>query len=82
MSQALELMSNEQEIMIIGGSTLFEQALPLAQRIYLTRIDHEFAADVFFPKMNLAAWSLTKEYDLSKDEKNEYDLTFCQYERR
>ncbi len=82
LEQAIELVKDEPEIMIIGGSHVFEEALTKAQRIYLTLIHHVFDADVFFPDIDLAVWELTKEYDLPRDEKNEYDMTFRHYERR
>lgn len=39
------------ELMIIGGGQIYEQALPLADKIYLTKVDKEFKADTFFPKL-------------------------------
>lgn len=82
LKQALTLVEDAEETMIIGGSTVFEQALPLAHRIYLTLIHHQFSADVFFPQIDFSNWSLCEKSDLSKDARNEYDMTFCHYERR
>jgi dihydrofolate reductase len=39
----------EDEIFIIGGAQIFEETLPLADKLYLTIVDGEFDADVFFP---------------------------------
>ena len=44
------------EIFIIGGETLYRQALPLAQRLYLTEIDRDFDGDAFFPEILANAW--------------------------
>ena len=44
------------ELMLIGGGQLYAQALPLAQRLYLTRIDAEPAGDAFFPPFEEADW--------------------------
>ncbi|WP_177431973.1 type 3 dihydrofolate reductase [Pseudomonas sp. o96-267] len=44
------------ELMLIGGGQLYAQALPLAQRLYLTRIDAEPAGDAFFPPFEGADW--------------------------
>ena len=44
------------ELMLIGGGQLYAQALPLAQRLYLTRIDAEPAGDAFFPPFEGAHW--------------------------
>ena len=82
LEEAIELVKDEPEIMVIGGSHVFQEALTKAQRIYLTMIHHVFDADVFFPDIDLATWGLTKEYNLARDEKNEYDMTFRHYDRR
>ncbi|MBB3103472.1 dihydrofolate reductase [Azomonas macrocytogenes] len=44
------------EIMLIGGAQLFAEALPLAGRLYLTRVALAPEGDVFFPDWNQAAW--------------------------
>lgn len=46
---ALELVKDEPEIMVIGGQQIFTEALPLAERLYITKIDHEFEGDTYFP---------------------------------
>lgn len=50
--QAIHLAKEEknEEVFIIGGAQIYEQALPFADRIYLTKIDGEFACDTFFPE--------------------------------
>ena len=50
--QALALCAQDSEIMVIGGSSIYAQFFPLAQRIYVTLIHYSFAADVFFPKFD------------------------------
>jgi len=47
---------NSQEIMIIGGGTIYEQALPYANYIYLTAIDTAYEGDVFFPELPESEW--------------------------
>ncbi len=47
------------EIMVIGGATIYQQTLPLAQRLYLTRLDIEVEGDTFFPEWSLNEWHLT-----------------------
>ena len=81
LSQALEHVQAVPEVMIIGGATLFEQALPLAQRIYLTVIHHQFPADVFFPALDDNLWALMSDEWTNRDEKNLFDMTFYQYDR-
>lgn len=81
LQEALALVEDAPEIMIIGGAHLFEQTLPLAHRIYLTRIHHRFDADVFFPEIDPSIWRLAVQSHKNHDEKNPYDMSFYQYER-
>ncbi|NDH66929.1 MAG: dihydrofolate reductase [Gammaproteobacteria bacterium] len=81
LEQALELCAAAPEVMVIGGSSVYAQFLPLAQRIYLTSIHHSFAADVFFPEFDAKLWKVTILKEFASDEKNKYDLTFMCYEK-
>jgi dihydrofolate reductase len=44
------------EIFVIGGADLYAQALPLAERLYLTEIAAEFSGDAFFPEISPDKW--------------------------
>lgn len=79
--QALALVAQVPEVMIIGGARVYEQALALASRIYLTLIHHRFDADVFFPKLNETDWRCAEKLFRQRDGNNAYDITFYRYER-
>jgi len=81
LQDALVLAEDASEVMIIGGANLFAQALPFAQRIYLTVIHAKFDADVFFPELDKNTWHCKEAVERSCDEKNHYDLTFYRYEK-
>ena len=81
LQQAIALTAGLPEIMIIGGAKIFEQAHPLAQRIYLTVIHSRFDADTFFPELEMSVWNCCDKTYRHQDEKNPYDLTFYRYER-
>lgn len=70
------------EIMIIGGAQLFNEAISLAHRLYITRINHHFKADVFFPEIKPSLWLCNNEQYRPSDEKNQYDMSFLTYERK
>lgn len=82
LSEALILTSSSEESMVIGGARLFEEALFQATQLYLTKIHHVFEADVYFPEMNFSEWNCTQQTYLEQDEKNQYSMTFCIYERK
>lgn len=82
LDQALELTKNEPEVMVIGGGQLFAETINLATRLYITKIHHYFDADVFFPPIDQTIWECKQERWQSRDEKNQYDMTFTIYERK
>ncbi len=81
LEKALSLTAKEHEIMIIGGAHLFSTSLSIAQRMYITRIHHQFDADVFFPEINELEWHCQNTEFRQHDEKNKFDMTFINYER-
>ena len=56
LEQALEASAGDDEAFIIGGARLYQDGLKLAQKMYITEIDADFAGDVFFPEFDLAEW--------------------------
>lgn len=70
------------ELMIIGGATLYEAMLPMADRLYLTYVDTEVAAgDAYFPDIDNSEWTETHWENHAADEKNPYDYSFVTLER-
>ena len=70
------------EIFIIGGAEIFTAALPLADRIYLTLIHHNFEGDAFFPEFKTDEWKLVSNKEYQADEKNKYAHSFQMWERK
>lgn len=81
LEEAISQAMKDSEIMIIGGAEIFFETINKADRLYITRIHHEFIADVFFPPIDESKWSCRKEEFIQQDEKNKYDMTFYIYER-
>lgn len=52
-------LSGGNEIFIIGGGQIYAEAMPQADRIYLTRVDEEGEGDAFFPVIDLDQWRMT-----------------------
>ncbi len=71
----------EKELFVIGGGTIFTQLLPYAERLYITLIDETFEGDVYFPTFDTTEWKLVSKEKGIKDDKNQYDYYFCQYDR-
>ncbi|TCT25512.1 dihydrofolate reductase [Melghiribacillus thermohalophilus] len=72
----------DQEIFVIGGQRLFEQAIAFADRMYITEIDEQFEGDTYFPAFDPSEWQLISKTKGKKDDQNPYDYSFCVYERK
>jgi len=77
---ALALLNPQDENFIVGGEEIYRQALPLADRVYLTRIDHEFEGDRHFPDLG-PEWQLLEESDGIVDAKNLFAHSFLTFGR-
>lgn len=55
LEEALALFPQEEEVFVIGGAQIYAQAMPLADRFYLTRVMHDYAGDTCFP--DWAQWN-------------------------
>lgn len=65
-------IASPEEIFIIGGESIYRQALPAARKLYLTIVDKEpEQADTFFPVIDSSAWEVTE-----KEMRNENGLSF------
>ena len=79
---ALAACSSEEYIYIIGGASVYAEALPTAERLCLTHIEAEpEQADAFFPEIDDTAWRLVASESHKADEKNARPYTFADYER-
>lgn len=78
---AIDLVSGEEQVMIIGGGNIFQQAMPLAQKLYLTFIDLDVEGDTFFPAWDDQEWTVISEESHTADAKNPYDYRFVELER-
>ena len=72
----------EAEVFVIGGASVFREALPRADRLYLTRIHADVEGDVFFPEEALRGWRLLEEEHHPADDRHPFAFTFETYERR
>lgn len=78
---ALSLVSDSEEVMVIGGGAIYQHCLAAAQRLYITHIDADIAGDTYFPEYDLAVWKKVASTIRPNDEKNQYQLDFSVYEK-
>ncbi|MCA9742733.1 MAG: type 3 dihydrofolate reductase [Deferribacteres bacterium] len=80
--QALQAAANVDEVVVIGGATLYKSALAKADRLYLTFIEGEFNGDAYFPEFDISMWLEAERQDFQPDEKNLHAYSFVTYERK
>ena len=78
---ALELAGDDEEVFIIGGSQIYQLALPLVERLYVTRVQTSVSGDTYFPEITSEQWQLEQTESFSADEKNDHDYSFLIYSR-
>jgi len=76
LKEALALVSDEKEVFVIGGQQLYEQALPFAQRLYLTHIEVTLKGDTCFPDYSSYSWKQSRFDNFPADEKNVHPYSF------
>ena len=79
---ALAACAGAEEVMVMGGAALYEQFLPRAGRIYLTRVQAEVEGDTLFPPFDERAWNELERQDHQADAHNEYPYSFLLLERK
>ena len=80
--QALEILKDVPEVFVIGGGMIYEHFLPIADKLYLTRIDKRFEADTFFPIVNFDEWELTELQVIDDDPQIDCEYRFETWERK
>ena len=82
LEQALAMVAAEDEAVIIGGSSIYELALPQVDRLYLTYIENSFEGDAWFPEFSDDDWVEVDSKTHAADDKNKYDCRFVTLERK
>lgn len=70
------------EVMIIGGASLYARALPLAERMVLTHVDCEAEADTFFPRWDENEWQPVNRVTFKADANNPHGFQVVEYRRK
>lgn len=74
LEHAIVLAGDVPEVMIIGGATIYQQALVLADKMYLTLIDLQCEGDAFFPAWDTKDWQIVEEQTQLADADNPYSF--------
>ena len=78
---ALATKFSYKELLVIGGGEIYEMALPLAEKIWLTRVHTSIEGDVYFSKLN-AEWEMVSGNQNAADEKHKFSFDFECWKRK
>ncbi|MDR1172118.1 MAG: dihydrofolate reductase [Bacteroidales bacterium] len=79
--EACNHCSGAEECFVIGGAQVYRQMIPMARKLYITRIHHVFEADTRFPEINADEWQQQSADWNEPDEKHPYAYSFEVYTR-
>ena len=79
---ALALAAGVPQVFVIGGAELYATALPLADRLFLTEIDRDFAGEIHFPPWDRAQFREVSRDKHHSGEPNHFDYAFVTYQRQ
>ncbi len=79
--KAIEIDPAVEEIMFMGGVTIYEQVMPMLDRLYITEIDHAFEGDAWLPEIDMSNWEeLNRE--THKENTQNFTYHFVIFERK
>ena len=79
--EAMDYCPPDEECFIIGGGMVYRQFLPLADKLYITRVDKSFEADIFFPEIDPSIWEETGREE-GAGVGLDFTYSFITYERK
>jgi dihydrofolate reductase len=82
MQSAIDLCDDNRENFIIGGAKIYEQFLPVACKLYITKIYKAFDADTFFPKIDTDIFRIENQSQIFTDNKSGLQYSFFIYVRK
>ena len=83
LEEALDKCTEQEEVYIIGGASLYKEAINVVQVLHITEIEDTPAeADAFFPELENGIWQVVSKERHEKDEKHAYAYTFVDYVRK
>ena len=82
LEEAVAMFPAQEEVFIIGGAQIYALALDVADRIYITRVEHDYQGDTSFPEWRESEWQLVSREAYPCGEKYPYPFAFECYDRK
>lgn len=78
---AIDKCDEIDENFIIGGGSVYNQFMPIADKLYLTMVHKDFEADTFYPEINFGQWTAIEKQENILDEKSGLTYSYLIYKR-
>jgi len=82
LAKEVNFINGVEEVMIIGGASIYKEALPQAERLYITHVHADVEGDAYFPEVDFSQWKESSRDDYTASEKNPYDYSFVVYDKK
>ncbi len=82
LGEAWQAAGNAEEVCVIGGTSLFRESLPIADRIHLTLVEADVPGDTYFPEFDRGEWHETEVMRQAADERHAYPFRILLLERK
>jgi dihydrofolate reductase len=80
--EAVQKCGKDEECFVIGGASVYAQFMPLADKLYITRVDRPFDADTFFPEISKDKWELVEKSESYAMSDGSFSYCFETYLKR
>ena len=81
LEEAIAMAEGDEEIFIIGGAQIYAEALSVADRMYITRVERDYEGDTSFPEIDYSKWQLVSEERYERGEEFDAPFAFLCYDR-
>lgn len=81
LQEAIAMAEGDEEIFIIGGAQIYAEALSVADRMYITRVERDYEGDTSFPEIDYSKWQLVSEERYERGEEFDAPFAFLCYDR-
>ncbi|MBQ5737028.1 MAG: dihydrofolate reductase [Alistipes sp.] len=82
LEEAIAMVDDDAEVFIMGGAQIYAQALGIADRMYITRVERDYEGDTSFPEVDYSKWKLVAEERYERGEDYDSPFSFLTYDRK
>ena len=80
LEEAIAMADDDAEVFIMGGAQIYAQALDIADRMYITRVERDYEGDTSFPEVDYSKWKLVAEERYERGEDYDSPFSFLTYD--